>query len=72
VVVDKTGLNGTYDLTLNAEGMSMGPAKTPESVAALQKALSEQLGLELNQQNGMVDTLVIDHVEKIPAEGSGR
>jgi len=72
VVVDKTGLNGTYDFTLNAEGMAMGPSKSPAGLAALQKAVSEQLGLELNQQSGMVDTLVIDHVEKIPAEGGGR
>jgi len=65
VIVDKTGLNGTYDFTLNAEGLTVGSAKGPDSVAALQKAISEQLGLELIPQVSPVDMLVIDHVEQV-------
>ncbi len=65
VVIDKTGLNGNYDFTLNAEGLAAGSAKGPESIAALQKAVSEQLGLELTPQISPVDMLVIDHVERV-------
>src|SRR5579871_5011034 len=49
MVIDKTGLNGTYDFTLN-EGLAAGSAKGPDRIAALQKAVSEQLGLELTPQ----------------------
>jgi bla regulator protein BlaR1 len=65
VVVDKTGLDGKYDFTLNAEGLAMGSAKSPDNITALQKAVSEQLGLELNPQVSQVDMLVIDHVVQI-------
>jgi bla regulator protein blaR1 len=65
VVVDKTGLDGRYDFTLNAEGLAMGSAKSPDNIAALQIAVLEQLGLELAPQISPVDTLVIDHVEPV-------
>ena len=65
VIVDKTGLNGTYDFTLNAEGLTVGSTAGPDKVAALQKAVSEQLGLELTPQVSPVDMLVIDHVEQV-------
>ncbi|HLK52243.1 MAG TPA: M56 family metallopeptidase [Candidatus Angelobacter sp.] len=64
MVIDKTGLNGTYDFTLN-EGLAAGSAKGPDRIAALQKAVSEQLGLELTPQVSPVDMLVIDHVERV-------
>ncbi|HEY2391642.1 MAG TPA: M56 family metallopeptidase [Candidatus Angelobacter sp.] len=68
MVIDKTGLNGTYDFTLNAEGLAWGPTKGPDSVAALRKAVSEQLGLELTPQVSPVDMLVIDHVEQVTGQ----
>jgi bla regulator protein BlaR1 len=65
MVIDKTGLNGTYDFALNAEGLVAGPANGPDSIVALRKAVSEQLGLELNPQMSQVDMLMIDHVEQV-------
>jgi uncharacterized protein (TIGR03435 family) len=55
VVVDKTGLNGAYDFTMN---WPVGQG------AALRDAVEEQLGLKLQPAMGQVDMLVIDHVEK--------
>jgi uncharacterized protein (TIGR03435 family) len=63
IVVDKTGLEGAYDFTLDAQGMAIGPAKDAADIAVLQRAVSAQLGLELNPQDSMVDMLVIDHAE---------
>jgi uncharacterized protein (TIGR03435 family) len=72
-VVDKTGLEGFYDFTLDrtvvppvllqeAEPMLDGPGS-----ADLRIAVREQLGLKLEYRRTPVDVLVIDHVER-PSE----
>jgi len=71
VVVDKTGLTGNYDFTLNwkSDGND-GDFNTPASdasVSSLQTAIQDQLGLKLEPQKGPMQVLVIDHAEK-PAE----
>jgi uncharacterized protein (TIGR03435 family) len=72
-VVDKTGLTGKYDFTLqwNPEDMD-GPAaqdasSTANSAPSIFTALQEQLGLKLEAVKGPVDTIVVDHVE-MPSE----
>jgi uncharacterized protein (TIGR03435 family) len=58
-VVDKTGLTGNYDFTLQwtpDEGEPSGP-----SIFA---AIQEQLGLKLESQKDGVEMLFIDHIEK--------
>jgi uncharacterized protein (TIGR03435 family) len=78
-VVDKTGLKGNYDFTLQwapeqgRAAMIQGPPPGPGTVAApppessgpsIFTAIQEQLGLKLESQKGPVENLVIDHVEK--------
>jgi uncharacterized protein (TIGR03435 family) len=66
-VVDRTGLTGTYDITLDfSNGLSViaGPSDGESSFPSIFKALQEQLGLKLESTNGPVDVLVIDHVEE--------
>jgi bla regulator protein blaR1 len=66
IVVDKTGLGGFFDLTLDfmppmsAPTMINGQPSAPELFTALQ----EQLGLKLEAQTAPVEVLVIDHVEE--------
>lgn len=77
-VVDKTGLTGRYDYTLNwtpDEGMPP-PVGQPGGTApggevpadaggpTLFTALQEQLGLKLEAQKGKVDVIVIDHIDQ--------
>ena len=62
-VVDKTGLTGKYDLSLQ-----WTPDNTPDDSPlaggpSLFTAIQEQLGLKLSSTHGPVKTLVIDHVE---------
>ena len=70
VVVDKTGLTGTYDIEFETERGSpagppvqSGPAATPREGLSLFTAVQEQLGLKLEAERGPVQVLVIDHVE---------
>jgi uncharacterized protein (TIGR03435 family) len=70
-VVDRTGLTGTYDLTIrllanDAEGIAdvkkqLGAANANGILPGL---IAEQLGLKLQDRKGPLDVLVIDHLEK--------
>lgn len=55
-VLDKTGLNGKFDFTLQ-----WSPDSNRNSIFA---AVQEQLGLKLEAQTGPVEVLVIDHAEQ--------
>ena len=68
-VVDKTGIDGAYDITLNwqpDELLQPDQGSASES-ASLFTALQEQLGLRLDAQKGPVDILVIDSVNRASA-----
>jgi len=66
LIVDKTGLTGTYDWTLNwapdtvPQGGDAGDSGGPSLFTALQ----EQLGLKLERTKAPVEVLVIEHVER--------
>lgn len=69
-VVDKTGLDGSYDITLNwkpDELLEPDQASAGNDVASLFTAIQEQLGLRLEAQKGPVDILVIDSVNRASA-----
>jgi uncharacterized protein (TIGR03435 family) len=62
-VIDKTGLDGFYDIHLNyatEDGL-------PDGGASIFAALQEELGLKLETRKAPVDVLVIDHVDR-PSE----
>jgi uncharacterized protein (TIGR03435 family) len=71
-VVDKTGLNGTYDFSLTVENWQRTRKLIHGSdpgIDALMRTLSEQLGLELKPANDPVEVLVIDQAEPVTADG---
>ena len=59
-VVDRTGLNGTFDLDLEWSPEQTADATGPSIFTAVQ----EQLSLKLESQRAPVDVLVIDRVER--------
>jgi uncharacterized protein (TIGR03435 family) len=65
-VVDRTGLSGNFDFTMewNAkhEDLSVNPQSDVPGTS-LFEALREQLGLKVKAEKGPVEVLVIDHVE---------
>lgn len=75
-LVDHTGLTGKYDFTLEFAG-SLGPGgidgapsvdATADPAPDIFQALEKQLGLKLAKSTISEDTLVIDHIEKVPTE----
>jgi uncharacterized protein (TIGR03435 family) len=77
IVVDKTGLLGSYDIELsfapdpgiNFAGRDLPPQPGPAPVAAsdapsIFAAVQEQLGLKLEASKGPIEVLVVDSVEK--------
>jgi bla regulator protein blaR1 len=73
-VLDRTGLTGSYQFTLNwtADSPNAGAEKPPQpftlspaSTASLLAAVSQQLGLDLKQQTGPVEIFVVDKAEEL-------
>jgi uncharacterized protein (TIGR03435 family) len=78
VVIDATGLKGSYDFALKWSPVENGgasggsntnqqPVSAPSTdgdAPSLFTAVQEQLGLKLTPQKGPVEVLVIDHVEQ--------
>ena len=65
-VRDRTGLKGTWDVTIEWSVGSSDLATTPsiDSGPTFLQALKEQLGLELQPTRGPVNVLVVDHIER--------
>jgi uncharacterized protein (TIGR03435 family) len=72
-VLDKTGLTGNVDITVEFTPDLNGPLppgsnfKPDDSGPTFLQALKEQLGLKLEPQTGPVDIIVLDHIEQ-PSE----
>ncbi len=71
-VLDKTGLGGYYDFTLEFTAVLPGtPPPAPGDGASdpgpnLDAALQQQLGLRLVGSKAELDVIVIDKAEKVP------
>jgi uncharacterized protein (TIGR03435 family) len=60
-IVNKTGLDGGYDFTLDFAPDGADASDTRPSIFT---ALEEQLGLKLEPARGPVDVIVVDHIER--------
>jgi uncharacterized protein (TIGR03435 family) len=60
-VIDKTGLTGRYDFTLEYASAS-ADATGPSIFTAVEK----QLGLKLDKSKAPLDVIVIDRIDKVP------
>ncbi|MDR3752481.1 MAG: TIGR03435 family protein [Terracidiphilus sp.] len=60
-IVNKTGLDGGYDFTLDYAPDGADPSDTRPSIFT---AIEEQLGLKLEPARGPVDVIVVDHIER--------
>ena len=62
-VLDKTGLPGVFDFRVN-----MQPELGTDAFTLWQRALEEQLGLQLENRKDNVEILVVDNASKMPTE----
>src|SRR5215471_9174312 len=67
-IVDATGLSGKYDFTFFWSYAAMRPDAPPDSGPTIYVAIQEQLGLKLESKKVPIDVIVIDHIERTPAE----
>ena len=63
-VVDRTGIQGVFDITLKSAASAMLENDGPSIFTLIQ----EQLGLRLEAKKAPVEILVVDHAEKVPTE----
>lgn len=63
-VFDRTGIAGAFDITLSYRQEGDGVSATPSLFTAIQ----ESTGLILEPAKGLVEVLVIDHIEKLPSQ----
>ena len=70
IVLDKTGLNGKFDVNLQwTPDVATAPLNDREAAPgsdgpSLSTALSEQLGLRLEATKAPVPILLVDHIER--------
>ena len=68
LIVDKTGLRGSYRISMTFDGFGSRRAPeiapAPDAMPTVFIAIREQLGLELKSSKAELDTLVIDHLER--------
>ena len=62
-VIDRTGLNGLFDVSFEKLEIPGGDGGDPDSVSIV-TAFQEQLGLKLRPSRGQTEVLVIDHIER--------
>jgi uncharacterized protein (TIGR03435 family) len=69
-VLDKTGLTGIYDFTVELSGLGFNgqPPQDPNAGPSIFTAVQDDLNLRLEAQRAPVEILVIDQADKIPIE----
>jgi uncharacterized protein (TIGR03435 family) len=72
VVVDQTGLKGSYDFTLDMSpfmgGGDFRPTGIEDIITMIIQAVNEQLGIKIEQKKVPAELLIVDHAEKVPVE----
>jgi uncharacterized protein (TIGR03435 family) len=72
-VVDRTGITGSYDISItftpddtqfHGHPPPVRASETGETAPGLLEAVSQQLGLKLESKKALVDVIAIDHAEK--------
>jgi uncharacterized protein (TIGR03435 family) len=62
-VIDRTGLNGSFDFALEWAPESRAEPEPDSSGPTFLEALKDQLGIKLESQKGPAEVIIFDHVE---------
>jgi uncharacterized protein (TIGR03435 family) len=66
-VVDKTGLQGRYDVAIGMAKYIPQSGERADPVSIIQTALEEDLGLKLEAKKMPLDYLIVDHAARAPS-----
>ena len=69
-VSDETGLTGRYDLNFDIRpfnALDDGPSEPTDVPTAILSVLETELGLRLTPKIGPVESLVVDHADRVPS-----
>jgi len=67
VVVDQTGLKGSWDFTLDMSSFGMDkPTGMEDAIGMIIQAANEQLGIKIEQKKVPAEVLIVDHAERVP------
>ena len=64
MVTDRTGLQGTFGLTLKYTPRRGASGAVSDDLPELFTALQEQLGLRLQPEKSMQPVFIVDHIER--------
>jgi uncharacterized protein (TIGR03435 family) len=67
-IIDRTGLDGTFDVNLRWTPDAAGPTADGANFGSIFTAIQEQLGLKLESQKALIEVTVIDSVERPTAD----
>jgi uncharacterized protein (TIGR03435 family) len=67
-VVDQTGLKGVYDFELRCANDDAGASNEADAAPSVFTALQETLGVNLERKKVMIDVVVVDKADRVPAE----
>jgi uncharacterized protein (TIGR03435 family) len=66
-VIDETGLAGLYDLDLDLRPFRASDAEPIDVANAIFSALQSELGLRLTPKTGPIDSVIVEHAERVPS-----
>jgi len=67
-VIDQTGLNGKYDITVNIEKYIADKTTQIDMISTILTGIQDELGLKLDNRKTAIDLVVIDSAERAPVE----
>ena len=71
-IIDETGLTGNYDYRLSFSGTGLNANananQDPTGLPDLFGALEQQLGLKLDKKKLLINVVIVDHADRVPAE----
>jgi hypothetical protein len=71
-IIDETGLTGNYDYRLSFSGTGLNATanadQDPTGLPDLFGALEQQLGLKLEKKKLLINVVIVDHADRVPAE----
>jgi uncharacterized protein (TIGR03435 family) len=68
-IIDRTGLTRTYDFAFQTEAVNpLFPGIKATDGPSIFEALEKQLGLKLEKRKVVVQTVVVEHAERVPTE----